>query len=122
MSKKILVIDDDPGTLKLLESVLQSMNYTCVTIKNPKDALKTIQNIMPDMVLLDIIMPEIDGYSLCKEIKSLYGNKIPIIIFTAQSYEKDLIQEAYKDFGADDYLTKPFDTQQFIQKIKKVLK
>lgn len=121
MSKKVLVVDDDPGTLKLLQSVLASLDYICIAIKDPTQALKTIQNEMPDLVLLDVIMPQLDGYSLCKEIKSLYKNKIPVIIFTAQSYEKDLIEEAYKQFDADDYLTKPFDTQQFIQKIKNSL-
>lgn len=118
MPKRILVIDDDPGTLKLLDSVLKSMDFICTTLKNPSEALKNIQNDMPDLVLLDIIMPEIDGYKLCKDIKALYKDKIPVIVFTAQPEEKDLIEGAYKEFGADDFLTKPFDTQQFIQKIR----
>lgn len=121
MAKKIWVVDDDIGMLRLVESVLTASGYEVATYNTPKNLLKPLKNEMPELVILDIIMPHIDGYKMCSEIKKLYNNKIKVLLFTAQSYEKDLIKDAHKDFGADDFVTKPFDTKIFLQKVEKLI-
>lgn len=120
MAKKILVIDDDHGSLLLVESLLKANGYEVLTLDFPKDTMKLIKRERPDLVLLDILMPYKDGYKVCEEIKTVYGKKIPVIVFTAKPYEKDLIPEAHKDFGADDYVLKPFDSKTLLEKIKKL--
>lgn len=120
--KKILVVDDNPDALREAEAILKKARYEVVTLNYPKFLLKTIKTERPDVVVLDIIMPHTDGYALCAEIKKLFANKIPVLLCTAQSYEQDLIQRAYKDFGADDYILKPLKAEEFIPKIKALTK
>ena len=67
-------------------------------------------------------MRPIDGYAVCEEIKKAYGDKIPVLLCTAQTYETDFIQKAYKEFGADDYTLKPLNPEEFLGKIKTLLK
>lgn len=119
MKKKILVVDDDKSILILAKKLLESEGYEVLTLDTPKFAIKKIKKELPSLVILDILMPHMDGYKLCEEIKESFHQKIFVIIFTSQPYEKDLIQEAYRDFGADDYLLKPFDRKTFIEKVKK---
>ncbi len=121
MAKKVWVVDDDIGMLRLVESVLTSNGYQVTTFNLPKIVLKSMKNDLPELVILDIIMPHMDGYKLCSEIKDMYKNKVKVMLFTAQSYEKELIKEAHKDFGADDYVTKPFDTKMLLQKVEKLV-
>ncbi|MDP2939133.1 MAG: response regulator transcription factor [Candidatus Omnitrophota bacterium] len=118
MAKKILVVDDDVSSLKLTESVLKSAGYDVLTLDYPKYVLKVIKEEKPALVVLDIIMPYKDGYALCEEIKKIFCNKIPVLLCTAKSYEQDLIEKAYKDFGADDFIIKPFEAEDLLQKIK----
>ena len=84
--------------------------------------MKVVRKESPDLVLLDIIMPDVDGYQLCKEIKESYGSHIPVILFTAQPYEKEFIKDSYQDFGADDYIVKPFEAKDLLDKIENILK
>jgi DNA-binding response OmpR family regulator len=117
MKKKVLVVDDDKGTLVLAKNLLKEEGHEVIILDNPRFAIKKIKNEHPDLVILDILMPYKDGYKLCEEIKEAFHDKIPVIIFTSQPYEKDLIKDAYKDFGADDYLLKPFEPGAFIAKV-----
>jgi len=118
MSKKILLIDDDVNSLQLAEQILKSAGYEILTLNFPKFALKTIKDEKPDLVVLDIIMPYKDGYALCEEIKKIFCNKIPVLLWTAQSYEQELIETAWKDFGADGFLIKPFKKEELLEKVK----
>ncbi len=121
IDKKIMVIDDDSGTLHMLESILTKNGFSVTTLNFPKNALKIIKTDTPDLILLDILMPYKDGYTLCEEIKTTFSNKIPVITFTSNSYEKSYIEDAYKDFGADDFIIKPFKTVNLLKKIKNLL-
>jgi len=122
MSKKILVIDDDPGALKLVESILTAKGYQVITLNYPKHVINIIKKENPDLVILDIIMPYKDGYKVCEEIKGLFSNRIPVMVCTSQPYEKEFIKDAHKDFGADDYLIKPFESKILLEKIDKLIK
>lgn len=122
ISKKILVVDDNPDALHTAEEILKKAKYEVITLSTPRFALKVLKEERPDVVVLDIIMPHMDGYALCQEIRKLYGDKIPVLLCTAQSYEQDLVQSAYKDFGANDYILKPIKPEEFLQKIKTLVK
>jgi DNA-binding response OmpR family regulator len=118
---KILVVDDDMDATRLADAILKAEGHQVLILNYPKDVFKVIKSEHPDLIICDIIMPRIDGYALCKEIKELYHNKIPVILCTAKSYEKDLIEKAHRDFGADDFLFKPFQKDALLEKAKAVL-
>jgi len=120
--KKILVVDDTPEALKNAQDILTKAKYEVLTLDNPKFIFKVIKNEWPDLIILDIIMRPVDGYAVCAEIKKAYGDKFPILLCTAQSYEQDFIQRAHKEFGADDYTLKPLDPEVFLTKVKALLK
>jgi DNA-binding response OmpR family regulator len=120
VTKKVLIVDDDVNALREAEGILREAGYDVVTLNNPKFVLKVIKNEKPDVVASDIIMPHLDGYALCEEVKKVYKNTIPVLLCTSQSYEQDLIQSAYKDFGADDYVLKPFNKGDLVSKVKKL--
>lgn len=121
IKKKILVIDDDRGMTLMVESLLKSSGFDVVVMNYPKHVVKTIKTECPDLILCDVIMPYQDGYKVCEEVKQSFSNKIPIILFTCQPYEREFIEEAYRDFGADDYLRKPFEKQELVEKIEKLI-
>ena len=118
----ILVVDDDPGLRRLLEKRLSAAGYEVLMAANGIEGVKLARHEDPDLILLDVLMPLQDGYKACEEIKKVYRQDIPIIIFTGQPYEKELINEAYKEFGADDYLLKPLDMEELLKKVKKLIK
>ncbi len=120
--KKILVVDDTPEALKAAEEILKKAKYEVITLNNPKFIFKLLKQDRPDVVVLDIIMPPLDGYTVCQEIRKLYGEKIPVLLSTAQSYEQDLVQTAHKEFGANDYILKPMNPEELISKIKALVK
>jgi CheY-like chemotaxis protein len=119
MAKKILVVDDDPITLRLVESELVSYNYKVVTASDGKEGLEKARNQMPDLIVLDIIMPKMDGYTFVREIKADSSLKhIPIIILTAKDKMKDLFEIE----GIEDYLVKPFNPQDLLNRIETYFK
>lgn len=121
-SKKILVVDDNLDALKLAEAILKKARFEVITLSNPKFIFKLIKEERPEVVVLDIIMPPLDGYTVCQEIRKLYGEKIPILLCTAQSYEQDLVQTAHKEFGANDYILKPVNPEELVSKVKALVK
>jgi len=121
-SKKILIVDDDPLAIRTAEAILKKVHYEVLTLNNPKFIFKVIKSEHPDLVILDIIMRPVDGYAVCEEIKKAYGDKIPVLLCTAQSYEQDFIQNSYKEFGADDYILKPVKSEEFLPKVKALIK
>lgn len=120
--EKILVIDDEIENLKILNIYLKQKGYSTTLCSNPKDALDLIEKEKPDLIILDIMMPEIDGFTLCKAIKEReYIRDIPIIFLTARYLEKkDLV--AGLTAGAIDYITKPFDENELFARINTALK
>lgn len=114
----ILVVDDNKHTRRLFKAVLENENYTVFTAENGKDALRVMDEEHIDLVLLDIMMPEMDGYEVCREVRK--NNSTPIIMLTAKGETFDKVLGL--ELGADDYMVKPFDTKELVARVKAVLR
>ena len=115
MKNSILVVDDEVGILIAFKKILEHEKFFIITSAYPGEALKIISTQNPQLVILDMKMPEISGYSLLRQIKKRYP-KIPVMIMTAYSNiftEQDILQ-----MGADGYLKKPFEIQEMLTKVK----
>jgi len=120
MPAKILLVDDDIDTLRLVGLLLQKQGYQVVAASNGHQALSMAQSEKPDLVLLDIMMPEIDGYEVCRRLRANSStSSLPIIMFTAKSSVDDKVTGF--EVGADDYLTKPTQPRELVAHIKAVL-
>lgn len=123
MNKKILIVDDEPHIRLLLEQTLEIFedeNVDLITAENGKQALEFIFNEKPELVFLDVMMPEVNGFDVCKKIKiDDQMNNIYIILLTAKGQEFD--KQKGKEVGADLYITKPFDPDMVIDKAKEIL-
>ena len=118
--KKILIVDDEQDIVESLKFVLEGNDYTCYCAYNGEDGLKLAKELMPDLIILDVMMPRINGYKISRLLKfdSKYKD-IPILMVTARSQEEDkLIGE---ETGADEYITKPFDLDEVLQTVNKYL-
>jgi DNA-binding response OmpR family regulator len=120
MTKKILVCDDEPYILMALTDAVEMEGYECVTAINGKEALQKARETLPDLIMLDIMMPFMDGFEVCRELKADAATRdIPIIMLTAKSQQVDI--QKGKDAGADDYITKPFRPSTLRKKFNEVL-
>jgi two-component system alkaline phosphatase synthesis response regulator PhoP len=120
MTKKILVCDDEPYILMALTDAVEMEGYECVTAINGKEALEKARETLPDLIMLDIMMPFMDGFEVCRELKAdAVTRDIPIIMLTAKSQQVDI--QKGKDAGADDYITKPFRPSTLRKKFNEVL-
>ncbi len=121
MSKrKILVIDDEHHILELIQFNLENNGFEVLTCDNGEDAVTTAINKDIDLIILDLMLPGINGIEVCKRIKESSDNNTPIIMLTAKGEENDKIQGL--DIGADDYMTKPFSIRELLARIKAVLR
>ncbi len=116
---QILVVEDDTNARKLMKAVLQRAEYSVLTAENGEDALQQLDTNHVDLILLDIMMPGMDGYALTNELRAA-GNTVPILMVTA----KQLPADKRKGFlaGTDDYMTKPVDTEEMLLRIKALLR
>lgn len=114
----ILLVDDDPQLIKLVRLNLESVDYKVLVAMEAAAALELVAMEMPDLILLDIMLPEIDGYELCQRIREF--SAIPIIMLTAKVEDTDKVRGL--KLGADDYLTKPFSVQELLARIEAVLR
>ena len=114
----ILVVDDDERTQHMLGSMLRLEGYRVITAISGTEALEHFNHESPDLILLDIMMPEIDGYDLCQSIREF--SQVPIIMLTAKDSEQDTIDGL--DVGADDYVTKPFLSKELLARIRASLR
>ncbi len=112
---KILIIEDDPVINKTLEYNLKRAGYSVITAGDGMSGLKSARDDKPDLILLDLMLPELDGFQLCKEVRSV-NPMIPILMLTALEDESDMIKGL--NLGADDYITKPFSMAELIARIK----
>jgi len=120
MTKKILVCDDEPYILMALTDAVEMEGYECVTAINGREALERARETLPDLIMLDIMMPFMDGFEVCRELKADAATRdIPIIMLTAKSQQVDI--QKGKDAGADDYITKPFRPSTLRKKFNEVL-
>lgn len=114
MSKKILVVDDEKPIADILQFNLKKEGYQVVCAYNGDEALKKVEEEQPDLMLLDIMLPNKDGMEVCREIRKKYD--FPIIMLTAKDSEIDKVLGL--ELGADDYVTKPFSTRELIARVK----
>lgn len=115
---KIAVFEDNEKTINLLKSYLAQFDYEVIAYTNPVEGLKKLKRDLPDIIILDIMMPEMDGFEVCKEIRKDYS--IPIIMLTARGDVTDRIIGL--ELGADDYLPKPFEPRELLARIQTVLR
>jgi DNA-binding response OmpR family regulator len=120
MSKKanILVVDDEPHVVRLVKANLESSGYRVLTAADGEQAIHTVEREAPDLVLLDLMMPRMDGYTACSRIREI--SAVPVIMLTARSAQVDLVRGF--EVGADDYLTKPFDVTELLMRVQAVLR
>lgn len=116
---KILIAEDDHNIRKGMSDLLQQEGYTILQAENGKTALKLFKQDKPDFIILDIMMPEMDGYSVCREIRKL-DDDIPILFLSAKDEEIDRVIGL--ELGADDYMSKPFGIHELRARIKAIAK
>ena len=118
MAKKILVIDDDPTSNSLVSFLLKANEFDVFVAADGEEGLRRTQTEKPDLVVLDIMMPKMDGYSFLRELKKTNWQKMPLVIMLTS---KDSMQDLFKLEGVSDYFIKPLDTTKFLRRIKELL-
>ncbi len=118
MSKRILIVDDEPRYLRLLEANLKTEGYGVITASDGLQAIEVFSSQPVDLVLLDVMMPRLDGFGACQRIREF--SNVPIIILTAKGEEQDRVKGL--DLGADDYLIKPFSATELLARVRAVLR
>lgn len=115
---KILIVDDESDIVETLAFMLKQKGYECICAYDGEEGLKLAKECKPDLIILDVMMPKMNGYKICRLLKydSKYKN-IPIIMITARSQEEDKV--IGEETGADEYITKPFEFSEVIEKISK---
>ncbi|MBN3039115.1 MAG: response regulator [Candidatus Omnitrophica bacterium] len=116
MAKKILVIDDEPHIVQLLKSRLQANGYEVVAASNGKEGLERVEQENPDLIILDILMPAMDGYTFVRRLRKA-SREIPVIVLTGQGAMQDLFAVE----GINDYMVKPFKAEELLEKIEKYI-
>ncbi|HEY9070388.1 MAG TPA: response regulator [Candidatus Ozemobacteraceae bacterium] len=117
--KRILIVDDEEQILLLLKTILNVYGYDSIEVLSPKETFGKVKSERPDLIILDIAMPEMDGYQVCKQIKSDPTTKdIPVVMITALALEQD--RKFALEAGADGFILKPFDPRDVIAEIEKL--
>ena len=120
MNKKILIVDDEMYILNILDFSLESEGFEVVTASNGEEALTKALDVQPDLIVLDVMMPKIDGFEVCRALKNkAETKKIPVILLTAKDRDKD--REKGDEVGADLYMTKPFSPSRLIEQIQDLI-
>lgn len=118
--KKILIIDDDPTSLKLTESRLKANGYEIHISSDAPEGLEKAMKFKPDLIILDVMMPVVNGYNFCRLIKTQESCRhIPIILLTSRGAEED--RKIGKEVGADAYITKPFNIDELLKTVRDLL-
>ena len=118
---RILVVDDEPDAIELIRFNLKASGYEVLTAEDGKEALAKARKFSPDMILLDVMLPEIDGLEVCKILRRDPATaSLPIIMLTAKGSEIDRVLGL--EFGADDYVTKPFSPRELMLRVRNLLK
>jgi len=118
--KKILVVDDEVDLVKTIQFALEAEGYQVLVSHNGEDALNQSRKEKPDLILLDLMLPKLDGYKVCRLLKFDEQYKhIPILMLTAKTQQKDRLLGM--ETGADEYITKPFDMEELMEKVKAYL-
>ena len=121
MKKNILIVEDEPDAVELLELHLKNAGYDVTLAEDGEEALRKIHKSIPDLVILDLMIPEINGLEVCKVIrKDPATESIPVVMCTAKASEIDKVLGL--ELGADDYITKPFSPRELVLRVKNLLK
>jgi two-component system, OmpR family, KDP operon response regulator KdpE len=115
---RVLVVDDEISIIKLLRATLEAKEYEVLTAMNGDEALKVLETESPDLMLLDIMMPKLDGFEVCRRIRE--WSQFPIIMLSALNDENDKVK--CLNLGADDYITKPFGKAELLARVKAVIR
>ncbi|MCJ7723545.1 MAG: response regulator transcription factor [Anaerolineales bacterium] len=118
MSKRILIVDDEPRYLRFLEANLRTDGYDVITAQDGLQAIEVFSSNPVDLILLDIMMPKLDGFATCQRIREF--SNVPIIVLTAKGEERDRVRGL--DLGADDYLVKPFSATELLARVRAVFR
>jgi len=117
--EKILIVEDDPDIVEMIDYNLKKEGYRTISVLNGEDAIGLAEKENPDLIILDLMLPEMDGFQVCKHLKGEEKtNAIPIVMLTAKSQETDKVLGL--ELGADDYMTKPFSPRELIARIRAV--
>lgn len=120
--QRILVVDDEEEVRQLLKKGLENNKYSVITAAGGNEALEICKVVKPDLILLDIMMPEVDGYQVCKSLKENEPTRdIPVIFLTAKDLEPAGIRELYTQFDARVYIPKPTTIEEVLQKVRGVI-
>ena len=120
INKKILVVDDDPSLVKLVATLLESRGYAVWSSSDAPEGLEIAMKDKPDLIILDVMMPVINGFNICRLLKSQdLQKKIPIILLTSRATEED--RHIGCEVGADAYFCKPLDTGNFLAKVEELI-
>jgi DNA-binding NarL/FixJ family response regulator len=119
-NKKLLLIDDDPNLILLVKDYLEFRGYYVDTAENGREALELLDNTVPDMIICDVMMPEMDGYSLVKHIREEpTTNRIPVLFLSAKGQSQDRVKGLNE--GADVYMVKPFEPEELVAQVESSL-
>ena len=118
MSQTVLVVDDEQKLVDLVRAIMEKEGYNVVEAHNGYQAVEKVRETLPDAVLLDVMMPEMDGFEALKEIRQ--ASNVPVIMLTVQATENDKVRGL--ELGADDYVAKPFDHRELASRVKAVLR
>ena len=118
MASTVLIVEDDPHTVEVVRLYLRRDGHTVLTASNGKDGLRVAQESAPDLVVLDLMLPEMGGLEVCRELRK--ESDVPIVMLTARVEEEDRV--AGFELGADDYVTKPFSPRELAARIRAVLR
>lgn len=120
-AKKILIIEDEKDIVEMIAYNLKKEGYATVSVLNGRQAVSSAKRERPDLVILDLMLPDIDGFEICKQLRNNeITGQIPIIMLTAKSQEADKVTGL--ELGADDYITKPFSPRELVARMKAVLR
>jgi two-component system phosphate regulon response regulator PhoB len=120
MKATVLIVDDEPDAVEMVAYNLKQAGYTVISAQNGAEALDKVRNAAPHLILLDVMLPELDGMELCKIFRNTPATAaIPIVMLTAKAAEIDRVLGL--ELGADDYVTKPFSPRELLLRIKKLL-
>ena len=119
-SKKLLLIDDDPNLILLVKDYLEFRGYNVDTAENGREALEVLDQLTPDMIICDVMMPEMDGYALVKHIREEpTTNRIPVLFLSAKGQSQDRVKGLNE--GADVYMSKPFEPEELVAQVESSL-
>lgn len=117
--ERILLVDDEPSITELVQLYLEREGYTCLTAHDGAAALETVRTSSPDLMVLDVMLPGVDGFEVCRRLRA-ENHPLPIIMLTARDEDVDKIVGL--ELGADDYLTKPFNPRELVARVKAILR